>query len=110
MPAPHPLLRAILRGDIELVTKEDTMPRPSPEVLALLHVDAGPIPADIAQAAGMSEEEAALLPRVIASARELTELVGKLPPHRSYSVAVTKLDEAAMWLADRIRRLPNGPR
>lgn len=37
---------------------------------------------------------------------ELIERVTNLGRHRSYSTAITKLDEARHWLADRKERLP----
>lgn len=37
----------------------------------------------------------------------LVDRIQHLGPHRSYSLAITKLDEARHWLRDRKRRHPN---
>jgi hypothetical protein len=40
----------------------------------------------------------------------LKERIEALPPHRSLSLAVTKLDEAQHWLRDRHHRAAGGAR
>lgn len=51
---------------------------------------------------GLSEEEDDLILDLMSDIAHIRVLIGeKLPRHRSYSLALTKLEEAEHWLRDR---------
>lgn len=53
---------------------------------------------------GLSLNESDEIDQLRAQISEIAELVAALPRHRSYSLAITKLDEARHWLNDRKQR------
>lgn len=50
---------------------------------------------------GLGVDGELALDAALAKVRELTVIVSNLGRHRSYSLAITKLDEAGHWLLDR---------
>lgn len=54
---------------------------------------------------GLPQYEIDEIGRLRAELSALIELIAALPKHRSYSLAITKLDEARHWLGDRRHRL-----
>lgn len=57
---------------------------------------------------GMAATEIAEMHTLRADISTIIQRIGKLPRHRSYSLAITNLDQARHWLNDRKDRLPSG--
>lgn len=59
---------------------------------------------------GLSGEELAEIDAIGELLANAARRMVALPPHRSYSLAVTKLEEAVHWLRDRKFKPPNPSR
>lgn len=55
---------------------------------------------------GLTEEQEEMIEDMAAAMARMIKDIEKLPRHRSLSLAVTKLDEAKLWLHDRKHRAP----
>ena len=56
---------------------------------------------------GLSPTEDSKIDDLIIELSRITMQIEELGRHRSYSVAITKIDEARHWLRDRKSRAPN---
>lgn len=50
---------------------------------------------------GLSEAHDDEIDQIMVDLSRLRERVGSLGPHRSYALAITKLEEASHWMRDR---------
>ena len=57
---------------------------------------------------GMTIEESNKLSAVRYELRKVIKKVRELPGHRNYAIAITNMETADLWLADRYERKPNG--